>query len=143
MRRRPTGAIVVAALFASCGGAAKLQASAGFGPDPVLPPPETSLVPTVKLAVPEGWQPGQAPEPAAGLTVTRFAAGLDHPRWLYVLPDGGVLVAETNAPQDRPDDAKSFKGLAMHFVLKRLGSNNPSADRITLLAPTGRENRHR
>ena len=90
-------------------------------------------MPTVKLAVPEGWQPGEAPTPAAGLAVTRFAEGLEHPRWLYVLPDGGVLVAETNAPQDRPDDGKSVKGLAMHLVMKRLGSNQPSADRITLL----------
>ena len=68
-----------------------------------------SLIPTVEIAPAVGWPAGATPAAAAGLTVTAFASGLDHPRWLYVLPNGDVLVAETNAPA-KPDDAKGLKG---------------------------------
>ena len=68
----------------------------------------------------------------SGTRVAAFAADLDHPRWLYVLPNGDVLVAETNAPP-KPDDGKGIKGWIMGLVMKRAGAGVPSANRITLL----------
>jgi len=115
-----------------CGGNAKLPLDAGFGPNPALPEPEQRILPTIATAPARGWHAGEHPHVAEGLTVTRFAEGLDHPRWLYVLPDGSVLVAETNAPE-RPDDARGIRGKAMHMVMKRTGAAVPSANRITLL----------
>lgn len=85
-------------LLTGCGGVAKLPFDAGVGPDPQLPAPHPELIPTVKVAKAVGWTADARPVAAPGLVVTRFAAGLDHPRWLHVLPNGDVLVAETNAP---------------------------------------------
>jgi len=111
---------------------ATLPLAAGTGPQPELPPPAKSLIPTIDIAPAKGWQPGEAPKPAAGLGVTAFATGLEHPRWLYVLPNGDVLVAETNAPK-RPEGEKGIRGWVMQKVMKRAGAAVPSADRITLL----------
>ena len=72
------------------------------------------------------------PVAAAGTHVTAFANGLDHPRWLCVLPNGDVLVAETNAPP-KPDDANGIQGWIMGLVMKRAGAAVPSANRITIL----------
>lgn len=110
---------------------AELATRKAVGPDPVLPPPEHSLVPTVDIAPATGWTGSATPTPAAGLAVNAFATGLDHPRWLYVLPNGDVLVAETNAP---PKDAGGgIKRWIMGLVMKRAGAAVPSANRITLL----------
>jgi glucose/arabinose dehydrogenase len=111
---------------------AKLPPEAGFGPDPTLPEPNTTALPTVKVAKATGWSGDAAPTPAAGLEVRALARGLDHPRWLYVLPNGDVLVAETNAPP-RPEEGKGLRGKAMKVLMKKAGSAVPSADRITLL----------
>jgi glucose/arabinose dehydrogenase len=105
--------------------------AAGFGPDPALPPPDPQRIPKVKVAEAVGWTDGQAPVPASGLSVTAFAGGLDHPRWLHVLPNGDVLVAETNAPE-RPEQ-KGLRAWFMSLFMKRAGAATPSADRITLL----------
>lgn len=123
---------LAAGILVSCGDTAKLAVSAGIGPDPALPPPDKSLIPTVNIAPAKGWPSDVAPVPAAGLRVTSFAAGLDHPRWLYVLPNGDVLVAETNAPP-KPEDATGIKGWVMKLVMQRAGAGVPSANRITLL----------
>ncbi|WP_199753376.1 PQQ-dependent sugar dehydrogenase [Luteimonas cucumeris] len=104
----------------------------GSGPDPVLPAPQKTLIPTVDIAPAVGWKAGAKPVAAAGLRVAAFATDLDHPRWLYVLPNGDVLVAETNAPP-RPEDGKGLKGAVMKAVMKRAGAGVPSADRISLL----------
>jgi glucose/arabinose dehydrogenase len=120
------------AALAACGGTAKLPFSASTGPDPQLPQPERSLIPTVQIAPARGWSEGRKPTVAQGLAVSAFAAGLDHPRWLYVLPNGDVLVAETNAPP-KPEDAKGIKGKAMKLIMKKAGAGVPSANRITLL----------
>ena len=124
--------LVLATEFAGCGESAKLPLSAGVGPDPALPPPTRTLVPTMRIAPAVGWPDGGKPTAAAGTTVSAFASGLDHPRWIYVLPNGDVLVAETNAPP-RPDDNKGIKGWVRKMFMKRAGSGVPSANRITLL----------
>src|SRR4051812_11816531 len=95
--------VVLAVLLAvaGCARGARLPVAAGMGPTPALPPASKSLIPTVKIAPAIGWGDTLMPTAAPGLSVKRFAAGLDHPRWLYVLPNGDVLVAETNAP-NRP-----------------------------------------
>jgi glucose/arabinose dehydrogenase len=129
--RRPAVALA-ALLLCACGGLALLPVSAGTGPEPVLPAPSTTLVPTVKVARAVGWPAGTKPDAAPGLEVRRFAGGLDHPRWLYVLPNGDVLVAETNAPP-RPDDTGGIRGFFMRLFFARAGAAAPSANRITLL----------
>ena len=119
-------------VLAGCGDTATLPTKAGMGPNPTLPPPNPSLIPTVNIAPATGWPTGAAPTPAPGLTVSAFATGLDHPRWLYVLPNGDVLVAETNAPP-RPKDATGIRGWFMKRIMKRAGAAVPSANRISLL----------
>jgi glucose/arabinose dehydrogenase len=121
----------VAASLAACGESATLQVADGTGPNPELPPPNKTALPTVNVAPARGWPAGAKPVAATGLTVARFAEGLDHPRWLYVLPDGAVLVAETNAPE-RPAK-KGFMAWAEKQVMKKAGAGTPSANRITLL----------
>ena len=130
--------LVAATLVSACGERARLPESAGFGPHPTLPAPARALVPTVRVAKAVGWRAGETPTPAPGTTVTRFADGLDHPRWLYVLPNGDVLVAETAAPE-REGANGGIKGLVMARAMKRAGSATPSADRITLLRDSDRD----
>ena len=103
-----------------------------YGSQPHLPKPKSSLLPTVNMAPAKGWPEGKMPTPATGLKVQAFAKGLQHPRWLYVLPNGDVLVAETDAPP-KPDDSKGIKGKIMKWVMQRAGSSHPSANRISLL----------
>src|SRR5512147_3006750 len=95
-----------------CGDKAQLPADAGVGPQPEIPEPRHEAIPTVHIAAAKGWANGATPRAAEGLTVRAFADGLDHPRWLYVLPNGDVLVAETNAPP-KPEDGK---GITAWFV---------------------------
>jgi glucose/arabinose dehydrogenase len=126
-----TSLTVAAALL--FGKSASGQAYApGFGPQPQLPAPERRLVPVVNVAPVAPW-PGEAkPLAVAGFTVSAYARGLDHPRWLYVLPNGDVLVAETNAPP-KPDDSKGLRGAIMKHQMKKAGAMTASANRITLL----------
>ena len=120
------------ALLAACTEMARLSVSDGTGPQPVLPPPVESLVPTVNIAPAQPWAQGMLPTAAPGTQVAALATGLVHPRWLYVLPNGDVLVAETNAPP-KPEDGKGIKGWVMGWVMGRAGAGGASADRITLL----------
>ncbi len=128
-------AVSVAAVLAGCGEQATLPASAGFGPDPTLPAPHATLLPTMHIAPARGWPLGATPAAAPGLKVAAFAAGLAHPRWLYVLPNGDVLVAETNGPA-RSDDDKGLAGMVGKVIMGRAGARAPSANRITLLRDT-------
>jgi len=121
--------------LAGCGDVATLPENASVGPRPALPPPHATLIPTVHTAPAKGWPVGEMPVAAAGFAVNAFAAGFDHPRWLYVLPNGDVLVAETNAPP-KPEDSKGIKGWITKLVMKRAGAATPSANRITLLRDT-------
>ena len=119
-------------ILAGCMERARLPMSATVGPNPVVPPPAKRLIPTVEIAPAIGWAHGGTPIAPPGTAVAAFATALDHPRWLYVLPNGDVLVAETNAPE-RPEDARGIKGALMRIMTKRTGAAVPSADRISLL----------
>jgi glucose/arabinose dehydrogenase len=103
-----------------------------MGASPKLPEPNKTLIPTVNIAKAVGWPAGTKPVAAAGTQVSAFAENLDHPRWLYVLPNGDVLVAETNSPP-KPDDSKGVKGWVMNKAMERAGAGVPSPNRITLL----------
>jgi glucose/arabinose dehydrogenase len=124
--------IMLAGSLAACGESSTLKVSDGTGPSPQLPEPNKTLIPTVNIAPAIGWPAGTKPTAAAGTQVAAFAEGLDHPRWLYVLPNGDVLVAETNAPP-KPDDSKGIRGWVMEKVMGRAGAGVPSPNRITLL----------
>jgi glucose/arabinose dehydrogenase len=125
-------ACLVLLLLGGCRQTATLPLSDGTGPTPSLPAPHEQKIPTVDIAPAIGWAAGRKPIPAAGLAVNAFVTGLDHPRWLYVLPNGDVLVAETNAP-DRPVENKGLRAKVMGAVMKKAGAGVPSANRITLL----------
>src|SRR5262245_46648252 len=103
-------AVMLAALLSGCSDSAQLPETAAVGPQPTLPSPTSTLIPTVRIADAKPWPEGAKPAPAAGFAVEAFARNLDHPRWLHVLPNGDVLVAETNAPE-RPDAGKGLKGI--------------------------------
>ena len=124
--------ILAMLLAAGCSGQRALPNGDTSGPDPALPAPHRSLIPTVDIAPATGWPAGTAPTPAKGLAVTRFADGLEHPRWLYVLPNGDVLVAESNGPAGK-GGVGGIKGKVMGAVMKQAGAGVPSAERITLL----------
>lgn len=136
-RSRPAAWALAGALLwlAACGETARLQVADGTGPRPALPEPVDNWLPTVNIAPAIGWPPGTAPQPAPGTRVQAFAAGLDHPRWLFVLPNGDVLVAESNAPE-RTGAAADLKAWLAGLVMKRAGAAVPSANRITLLRDT-------
>lgn len=129
---RNAAAAVAVALAAAPLLAAAEGMPPGYGPNPSLPAPDIDLIPTVNIAPAERWEAGEGPIPGEGLKVEMFADGLDHPRWLYVLPNGDVLVAETNAPE-RPEHGQGVRGVAMGLVMSRAGAATESADRITLL----------
>jgi len=128
---RTLGVTLLALAMAACAETAP-TAAPGIGPNPTLPAPDKQLIPTVHVANARGWPEGGKPTAAEGLAVGAFAAGLEHPRWLYVLPNGDVLVAETNAPP-KPEDGKGVKGWFMKQTMKKAGAGVPSPNRITLL----------
>ena len=128
MSARPIAAL----LCAACAAALAQSYEAGWGPNPALPPAQHTLLPTVNVAPVERWQGNDKPYAASGFTVTAYARDLEHPRWLYVLPNGDVLVAETNAPP-KPEDGKGIKGAIMKQQMRKAGAGAASANRITLL----------
>src|SRR5476651_1210207 len=129
---RNTISLLLIFIFTACTESARLPVEAGMGPHPALPSPNPTVIPTVNIAPAKGWPPNTTPIAAPGLSVSAFATGLDHPRWLYVLPNGDVLVAETNAPP-KPEDSKGIRGWIMRRVMAHAGAGTPSANRITLL----------
>lgn len=133
MHSRLTTLGLLTLTLTACGDVARLPVSAGTGPDPVLPAPSETLFPTVNIAPAQRWPTGEKPKAAPGTEVVAFADGLDHPRWLYVLPNGDVLVAETNRP---PKEAGGLKARIMGWFMKQAGAGGESADRITLLRDT-------
>jgi glucose/arabinose dehydrogenase len=126
--------LLVAALsltLSACAEVATLPNSAGTGPSPTLPAPNATLIPTVNIAPAVGWPQGKAPLAAPGTRVAAFASGLDHPRWIYLLPNGDVLVAESNAPA-KPSSLNPKDWIAGK-IMKKAGAGVGSANRITLL----------
>jgi glucose/arabinose dehydrogenase len=119
-----------------CGDVSRLPANADFGPHPTLVAPRSSVIPTLHIAPASGWPAGVTPDAAAGLVARAYATDLAHPRWLYVLPNGDVLVAETNGP-DRPQDNPGIRGWVQKKVQARAGAGVPSANRISLLHDPG------
>ncbi|NUO74423.1 MAG: sorbosone dehydrogenase family protein [Lysobacter sp.] len=130
---RSTAYLLASFVIAGCNGSAQVAAQSDTGPNPTLPAPSRSLIPTVKVAKAVGWAAGTTPTPAAGLAVNAFATGLEHPRWLYVLPNGDVLVAETNRPPTPDPPANPIRGWFMKAAFKKAGAATPSPNRITLL----------
>ncbi|MES2337776.1 MAG: sorbosone dehydrogenase family protein [Pseudomonadota bacterium] len=109
---------------------ARLPNEAVMGVRPNISEPRKQFLPTIGIAEVVGWQNGAKPTPAPGLQVAAFASGLDHPRWLYRLPNGDVLVAETNSP---PREGGGITGWVMGILMGKAGAGVPSANRITLL----------
>ena len=122
--------ILIGGYFYLTGGAATLPETAEIGPTPQITEPDMRLIPSFKVPKAVGWADGAAPTAAPGLKVKTFAAGLDHPRWMLVLPNGDVLVAETAAP---PRKGGGIRGWIESWMMSRAGANVPSANRITLL----------
>jgi glucose/arabinose dehydrogenase len=100
------------------------------GPAPNLQPMRTERFPTIQIAKIIGWKTGETPTPAKGMTVKAFASGLDHPRWLYELPNGDVLVAETSAPQR---ETQGFTDWVARNLISKAGGADKPANRIALL----------
>ena len=137
-RSAPFVILSTALVLAACGDTAQLTPDQTTGPDPKLPPPVETLIPTMNIAPAVGWAKDAKPKVPADLKVTAFAQGLDHPRWLHVLPNGDVLVAETNAPE-RPDAGQGIKAFVKGLVMQQAGAAVPSANRITLLRDSDRD----
>jgi glucose/arabinose dehydrogenase len=129
-RAQLLGAALIALLAASCDKPKTLPVTAGIGPNPTLPEPHYGVFPPIKIAPPIGWASGETPVPAPGLKVAAFAAGLNHPRWLYVLPNGDVLVAETDGPGEV---IKRPKEIIMKRVMSKVNAELPRNHRIILL----------
>jgi glucose/arabinose dehydrogenase len=131
--RAPWSALVCLFVLAACNGGSEVPRSAGFGPNPTLPDPRPQAIPTIQVAPAEPWADNEQPIAAADLRLTSFARGLDHPRWLYVLPNGDVLVAESNAPADRPGQAptasRSFATRTMMESPKRAAFSSTACTR--------------
>ena len=140
MRGRSRNAVTMASVLllsllanAACGSQPEDVETYGLNPD--LAEPEDSLLPTLNIAKAVGWAPGEMPSAREGLEVAAFASELDHPRWLYVLPNGDALVAESQAPPKRAGGF--FRNWIEKKVMQRAGAGTrPSADRITLLRDT-------
>ena len=109
---------------------AQLPLDAVTGPKPNITEGREQIFPTIKVAEVDRWKAGEAPIAAPGLVVERFAESLDHPRNMYVLPNGDVLVAETNSP---PREVGGIEGFVMKWLMGKAGAGVPSANRITLL----------
>jgi glucose/arabinose dehydrogenase len=127
-------AVSAAALtLAACGSGPLAPAGSTYGQNPTLVEPSSRILPMVNIAPAVGWPQGVTPTAPQGFAVQAFAEGLDHPRWLYRLPNGDVLVAETNAPPKPEEKQGGIRGWIMGLVMKQAGAAVPSANRITLL----------
>jgi glucose/arabinose dehydrogenase len=118
--------------LASCAVGPSSSSDTGFGASPAMPEPESSLIPMVNIAPVQARPDGFVPHAPAGFAVTEFASGLAHPRWLYTLPNGDVLVAESDAPKEH-DEGSGLFGWVRKQIMKRAGAGVPSPDRIVLL----------
>jgi glucose/arabinose dehydrogenase len=134
MKLKLPGLILILISQSGCTEEAKLSVLDGSGLNPILPEPIESVIPTVLIAPAIGWPEGKMPSPPPGTKVTPFAKDLEHPRWLYVLPNNDVLVAESDAPEK--ESTWSPQTWLMGLFMKKAGSHRSSANRITLLRDT-------
>ena len=118
------------ALAACSGGTGSSDPFVGFGPNPSLDAPKKQSIPVINIAKVAGWPKGGAPTAPPGFVVTKFAEGLEHPRWLLVLPNGDVLVAESSSEAGKPKD---FRGWAAQFIMGSAGAAGKSPNKIILL----------
>ena len=137
MRVRPAFSLLAACIAgivaASCASKSEIAPEAVSGPAPPLAAPDQALLPTVKIAPATGWKAGEMPTAGNGLHVKPFATGLVHPRWLYVLPNGDVLVAETNRPPTPDEPENPIRAAFMKKAFEKAGAAEPSPNRISLL----------
>ncbi|NRP21877.1 hypothetical protein LPJGGPFB_05136 [Ensifer adhaerens] len=117
---------------------ATVSVEQGYGTSPALPAPNPTLLPTINVADAAMWGEGETPVPVSGMAVGSFATDMDHPRWLHVLPNGDILVAETNKPP-KEDESFSLRGFFMKVFMSRAGAEVASANRITLLRDTDKD----
>lgn len=129
---------LVTITISACATSAKLSVSDGIGPEPLLPQPKTTLFPTVNIATAVGWSNGAKPKAADGLVVNLYADHLQHPRWLYELPNGDVLVAESSAPASLKSEF-SLRGWVASMFMAKAGAGVASANRITLLRDANKD----
>jgi glucose/arabinose dehydrogenase len=126
-------ALALGALLAGCSGKATIDPAQQSGSNPPLPSPKDFLLPPKKVPTGTGWQPGQSPKVAAGLKIEKIADGLKHPRQLLALPNGDVLVVESNGPGEEP--VTTPKQLIANKVKGASGKGGKGGNRITLLRP--------
>ena len=127
-------ASVAALALAACGSAPVAPDGSTYGADPTLVEPHrNAFLPTMNIAPAIGWPDGAMPTAPQGFRVQAFASGLDHPRWLYALPNGDILVAETNAPPKPEGQSGGIRGWVQGLVMKRAGAAPASPNRIILL----------
>jgi len=121
-------------LLSSCSSAGSDDPFVGFGPNPPLKGPQKGLIPTVGVPDVVGWPAGASPKAPPGFTVTRYAEGLDHPRWLLTLPNGDVLAALSSSEPSKADKTnQGVKGFFQKLLMKKVGSAKPSPNKIVLL----------
>ncbi|RZA14842.1 MAG: sorbosone dehydrogenase family protein, partial [Proteobacteria bacterium] len=125
-------ALAIAGYFVLRGDPATLPFDDVTGTDPTLAEPDPQTIPTVKIAKPVGWKAGEMPEAAQGLQVTRFAEGLEHPRVIYTLPNGDVLVALSNAPA-RIVAGGGITNFVAGILFSQAGAATPSPNKLVLL----------
>ena len=126
---------LIAKVTALVGGAIALTRRIGapthqaVGQTPQIPEAKKQGIMTLKMPAAEGWKDGHLPTCAPGLKVNAFATGLDHPRWIEVLPNGDVLVAESKEQAGPP---KTFMDHAAQATMRRVKAIGVSANRVSL-----------
>jgi len=103
----------------------------GLGKNPILPEPSTSFIPTVNIAKASQWPDGVMPHVNDNFLINVYSKELIHPRWLYVLPNGDVLVAQSNKQPSKKN--KGLKDVISEHFMKQAGAGQESPDKITLL----------
>jgi len=129
-RLRLAGPLAAVLLLAACGKGTAVFEDGRYGPDPAIPKPDYAAFPPIRIAEVAGWPGGRTPEVAGGLAVSAFATGLIHPRWILPLPNGDLLVAESDKagePVKRPKD------LVMMLLMGQAKGGATPPNRISLL----------
>ncbi|HEX5499429.1 MAG TPA: hypothetical protein VFX03_09390, partial [Thermomicrobiales bacterium] len=125
--------LAVVAWWVVRGDRADLSVADVTGTDPTLAEPNAQTIPTVGVASPVGWAANEAPGAAPGLVVNRFATGLEHPRIMYALPNGDILVSETNSPPSRVIAGGGLTNLVARYLFRKAGADVPSPNKLVLL----------